>query len=353
LTEGSFWLDRMLSAYTEPSPEHVRLLWLRGWIAVTQGDPLMTLRFLHQCQEEAERIGDEAALPFVWQFAGIAEVIAGDPARGRELLGAAVDFYHMNEEWNSIRALCLMYACTAASQAGEVDQAIAWGEQCRALCEAHGERWTLSYALEASGFAQRIAGNFRKSRQLARESLRIFRDFDNRLGIALAVEALAWVAPALREFEPAARLLGAATQLWRPIGTPLFGWHELFCVRKECETKTRNALGDEAFESAYASGGRLSSDAAIAYALGEMTQRDVASAARPYAPLTRREREIAELVAQGLSNKDIAATLVIAPRTADSHIEHIFTKLGLSSRDQLTAWMAEQAAMEHHSTTRR
>ena len=58
--------------------------------------------------------------------------------------------------------------------------------------------------------------------------------------------------------------------------------------------------------------------------------------------LTRREREVATLVGQGMSNKNIADTLVIAPRTAESHVEHILTKLGFTSRAQIATWIAEQ-----------
>ena len=70
---------------------------------------------------------------------------------------------------------------------------------------------------------------------------------------------------------------------------------------------------------------------AVAYALGEMTGTD---------PLTRREREISELVAEGLSNREIAERLVIAKRTVDSHLEHILAKLEFTSRTQIASWVA-------------
>ena len=60
--------------------------------------------------------------------------------------------------------------------------------------------------------------------------------------------------------------------------------------------------------------------------------------------LTAREREITVLVARGLSNRDIAARLVISKRTVDAHVNHIFAKLGLSSRVQLTIWLRDRAA---------
>jgi non-specific serine/threonine protein kinase len=55
--------------------------------------------------------------------------------------------------------------------------------------------------------------------------------------------------------------------------------------------------------------------------------------------LTCRERQIAELVARGMSNREIAERLVISKRTVDAHVNHIFGKLGLSSRVQLTIWL--------------
>jgi DNA-binding NarL/FixJ family response regulator len=60
--------------------------------------------------------------------------------------------------------------------------------------------------------------------------------------------------------------------------------------------------------------------------------------------LTRREKEIAELVADGLGNREIAERLYLSKRTVDSHLEHIFTKLGFTSRTQVTAWVRERRA---------
>ena len=59
-------------------------------------------------------------------------------------------------------------------------------------------------------------------------------------------------------------------------------------------------------------------------------------------PLTRREREVAALIARGLTNRQIAEELFIAERTADTHVEHILAKLGLGSRTQVATWVVEQ-----------
>jgi DNA-binding NarL/FixJ family response regulator len=106
--------------------------------------------------------------------------------------------------------------------------------------------------------------------------------------------------------------------------------------------QARDALGDAAYNEAFRHGQELTYDDAIAYALGERREPTVPPQRDDSSPLTRRERQIADLVAQGLSNKDTASTLVISQRTAESHVEHILTKLGFTNRAEVAAWTAEQ-----------
>jgi DNA-binding CsgD family transcriptional regulator len=79
-------------------------------------------------------------------------------------------------------------------------------------------------------------------------------------------------------------------------------------------------------------------DEAVAHALGEVATPETHATHRA-AHLTRREREIADLVARGLRNKDIAAALVISQRTVEGHVEHILHKLDFSSRAQIASWV--------------
>ncbi len=74
---------------------------------------------------------------------------------------------------------------------------------------------------------------------------------------------------------------------------------------------------------------------------GNGTQRAGPLAAAP-SVLTAREQQIANLIARGLSNRAIAAELVISPATAARHVANILAKLGLSSRAQVAAWTADQ-----------
>jgi non-specific serine/threonine protein kinase len=83
----------------------------------------------------------------------------------------------------------------------------------------------------------------------------------------------------------------------------------------------------------------LSVAEAIALAKGETAVPDGSGAS---SPLTRRELEIAGLVSEGLGNREIAERLVLSKRTVDAHLDHIFTKLGFSSRAQIAVWFSRQ-----------
>jgi DNA-binding NarL/FixJ family response regulator len=104
----------------------------------------------------------------------------------------------------------------------------------------------------------------------------------------------------------------------------------------------RDRLGRVAFDVEFAAGAALTQAEAVDYALGRTSPPPQTPTTPGPDILTKRERDVAALVAAGRSNKDIAAELVISVRTAETHVEHILAKLGFTSRTQIAAWMADQ-----------
>jgi DNA-binding NarL/FixJ family response regulator len=101
-------------------------------------------------------------------------------------------------------------------------------------------------------------------------------------------------------------------------------------------------MGDASLDKAYLHGKGLSFDEAVAFALDERAPEEKPQPSS-WSVLTPREREIAWLVAKGLTNQAIADTLVISVRTAETHVEHILTKLGFNARSQIATWVAHSA----------
>jgi non-specific serine/threonine protein kinase len=183
-----------------------------------------------------------------------------------------------------------------------------------------------------------------------RESLRLKSALGDQVGVASCVEMLAWISAADDDAQRAAVMFGMGAKMWEPVGGWLGGWGTARDLSAQAKAKAQDVLGKRAFDASVQYGKHLTSDKALAYALSEQPSPSPPSAASLAQPepeldqLTRRESEVAQLIAQGMSNKEIATKLVISRRTAEAHVEHILVKLGFTSRAQIATWF-------HHHTT--
>ena len=345
LQDGRYWLGRALDTDTSPVPERAKALWVDGWDAMTQGDNASAGRYFDECLELASALGDGSARAFAQQFRGSSEQFVGNFVLAKELLTEAVDHHRRTGLVNSLTILGIAQLGFVSCLIGEPDRAVELCEECRVIGEEHGELWALSWAMWVCGLARWTQGEWRESAVALDASLRAKHALNDRLGMSACVELLAWAAVEEGDLYRTARLLGASHMLWASIGGRLFGSAALIGHRDAYEERTRRALGERVFEREYGIGERFATPEIIAYACGGRPDRPVPAPAGADRPrLTRRETEVAQLLAEGMTNREIAKRLVISQRTAEGHVEHVLGKLGFRSRAQVAAWFARRDA---------
>jgi predicted ATPase/DNA-binding CsgD family transcriptional regulator len=340
--EGGYWLDRAIAAATGESAELGRALWRRAWIAAAQGDASTARASLSRAEEIADRLDDDMRA-HVRQASGAAAIVEGDTRRAAAEFGLAVRYFRTAGDWTFGHLLALVQLGWMQAQLGDVDTAIATCEECRSRSAAAGNQWALAWAHCALGAVAWTTGDQQTARARLRDSLKMWRESPDWMGIAVAIEHLAWTEPRLGSAERGARLLGATEALWQPIGRPLFGFNAYAETRERCCADLRTALGPNAYQRAYKLGQRLNADEALALALGEAP---AAPSGRDFEPLTPRESEVARLVARGMTNRELAHALVVSQRTVESHVQRILVKLGFTSRTQIARWVNESASAQ-------
>ena len=338
LTEGRRFLDTLIGRAQHAPGLKVRGMWVAGYLALVQGDGDAARSLLEEALTAADSLGDAQAAAYAAQFLGRALWFTGEPDRGLALTDQALRRHQAAADWQGV-VLTLVQLGVMRTLMGQPEAAVVLFEECIADCEAHGERWNRSYALWGLGLAAWLLGDDGRAAELEQAALRLKRGVGDQVGIPLCLEALAWIAASRNHEARAADLLGAATAAWKSIPAtlpaPLAGHREAAVGR------VRDALGETSFTAHLVRAQSMPPSQAVATALGERAgAARLAPACSDPARLTARERQVAALIAQGLSNRDIAARLVISARTAETHVEHIMVKLGLTARAQIAAWSA-------------
>jgi DNA-binding CsgD family transcriptional regulator len=154
---------------------------------------------------------------------------------------------------------------------------------------------------------------------------------ESRHGVSDILEFLAALAADTGGHREAARLFAAADAIRQRTGMVRYKVYDDDYASSVAAL--RDAMGEKDFDYAWAEGAALSTDEAIAYAQRGRGQRK--RPATGWASLTPTERDVVRLVSEGLANRQIATHLFVSPRTVQTHLTHIYTKLGLTSRVQL------------------
>ena len=237
---------------------------------------------------------------------------------------------------------------------GHLDAARAHKEEGLAILRSLGANEAVGLALLGLAHVARKDGDDARLLELLEESAAILRDTASP-GLVDWLSFVGRVQVQRGEVAVGVRLLAAGDS-----EGPRFGSQRaLFYLLPRDElgaslTAANSALGDAAFRTAWAEGKSMTTDQAVATALPQLEiirtarlrgRRDSGSMSL----LTTRQEEVAVLVAEGLTNRQIAERLVITPRAAAAHVEHILDKLGAGSRTQIGVWIAEHGLLTNRS----
>jgi DNA-binding CsgD family transcriptional regulator len=188
------------------------------------------------------------------------------------------------------------------------------------------------------GMAALAAGDLDESKRRQVEALRIAYKIDDRIGQFYLLAALAFHATTSGQSRVAAQLLGASEAIRVGAGATVMAPLATFIV--QAEDSASAALGASKYSAEFEIGRRLSRDASVRLALGESNAVASASDDAGAALLGKRQADVARLIADGLSNKQIGARLFISERTVDTHVRSILNKLGVNTRAQIAGWIA-------------
>jgi predicted ATPase/serine/threonine protein kinase/DNA-binding NarL/FixJ family response regulator len=340
-SEGRRWLERLLARPADtPTVERVKALNADSILAELQGDLTAASVSVAEGRAVAEQMSDSMAHAFVALAEGTLALYSGDFPRARSRLETALEMFGAHDS-SHIEVLHMLGR--ACDQAGDERRAIECYSQALAITEACGEVVHRASTLRALGIAAWRQADRARSVRLLEQALRLSRQVGDRRTTATCLEVLAWVAAEDKDARRSAVLMGAAEELVRSVGTFTLWFPNLLNYHDECERKVIQALGERTFAASRKEGQDLGFDAAIAYALGEKPPMPPPAAGET-AKLTKRERQIADAVAEGLTNRAIATRLVISPRTVQGHVEHILAKLGFNTRAQIAAWVVEHSS---------
>ncbi|MFD9666259.1 ATP-binding protein [Rhodococcus sp. NPDC059968] len=340
-SEGRRWLERVLALQADqPTVAHVRALCAASGLAAAQGDISAAGALTQRGQALADQSGDTEMNALATAAAGRLALRSGDLGRAITCFDTALGQFGTNKVTLQ-RIWSLLGLGLACGLLGDTARAIRCYEEVLALTEPVGESVYRGWSLWALGSALWQQNDRARAAELIEQGLRLTRSADDPLGCAWCLQTLAWMAAEENRAQRAAVLLGAAESLRRSVGSPKVVFSDLSVHQAECERNTRSTLGGRAFDAAFRRGSGLSAGDAVSYALDERRPA-VSSHVDAAISLTHRERQVADLVAQGLTNRAIAEKLVISQRTAQGHVEHVLAKLGFTSRVQIAAWVVDQ-----------
>ena len=346
LAEGTAWLEGALAPASGPERARAAALTGLGVLVSLQGGHERGRELFTRSIECFQAVGDPHGEARAWANLGNASVLCGDPPGATEAFShGLVLARQLADRW--LEAYALFSSAFALAMAGDTAGATAQATESTGLFRSTADQRGYGYAVLVLADCLAREGKAAEAFPLLREALAIFEALQERWGLLWSACLLAGACAALGDWPRAAMLFGVIETVSERTGAQPFP--HIQASLDALETQARGELGP-ALQAARHAGRVLGRGDQLTAALWPQADRDPEPAAGRGLPLTRREREVADLIAQGLTNRQIGARLFIAERTVDTHVGRILAKLGCASRAQAAAIVAAAAAVTTATT---
>ncbi len=319
-----------------------------GTMAWEQGDRAAARSQLEESVSLWRELEDEQGLALALQLLSVEMLSHGEHAVARSLAEESVAMFQRMETDAFGLAISLAALGIIVVSQGDYAPGSSLLEESIAISREAGDDWALSLPLRNLAVAAFKQGDYDRAAVLLEESLIVLRDLGEKQFITRSLDYLAAVASVQGAHARVARLFGAGEALRGAVGASVLPFYRADYERGV--DAARAGLDEQSFAEAWARGRAMTLEEAVGYALRAGETSTPPSAPMPRKArgcesaenLTRREEEVAGLVARRLTNRQIAQKLSLSERTVENHVRNILKKLHLSSRSEVAAWIEEQ-----------
>ncbi|MFD7293349.1 ATP-binding protein [Streptomyces sp. NPDC059897] len=265
--EGRRYAEAALALSERPGPEYLLGLWGCATAALSQGDTETGLKLAGRFRDLTQPDPSPAQVMAVAYLESTSLCLMGRLREAADVIDAAPDLRGYTGPYDS--AWCLTTAGRALVHvlSGEFTEAAVVARRLEEECGRRGERWSHTWASWAAALAANGQGRPDEAARQALATIAGKSRFRDRVGVALAVDALASSLSTLGTSHRAARLLGIGQRMWEGLGRPQLGSPELVATRNSTERRIRESVGDSAYEAQYAAGLGMETADGIAYSL--------------------------------------------------------------------------------------
>jgi predicted ATPase/DNA-binding CsgD family transcriptional regulator len=377
LSEGRLWLEESLAGASAASYARSRALSGSGVLAHYQGDYDRTEQLCSDALELSRSLNDAKGIAEAYAGLALVSRTRGDYAAAETLFREALDVYEELGDEEGVAqavdrlAMCLvvaadmdrarplferslalfrqlgdshgvalgLYGLAATRPAGASAAAQLYADESLDILRAVGDRRTYGKALWSAAEINVELGDVGTAAAQFEEALTLFVEFGDRWFGGIVLVSAGFLAAASGDAERAVRLVAVADAVRTALDVPL--WPGFRARHESLLAETRSALGAQRFEAAWDAGIGIPLDAAVELIAPPRTE----PATYASDELTTREVEVLALVAEGLTDAEVAERLVVSIRTVHAHLRSIYRKLGVRSRSAATRYALEHGVV--------